>query len=118
MAQEEKCVICGEAITNPVCPDCLGKQIVYWISERNPSLVPVVKNITEGNREYSHGGTSCIICKNEIYICPHCYCNDIYSWLTDNGHDETAKMFLRHFNYELDYRFDLKVIGYKKAEIS
>ena len=49
---EEKCLICDEAITNPVCPDCLERQVCCWADERKPSLVPVLKGVGESVKEF------------------------------------------------------------------
>lgn len=105
MAYEQKCVICDEAITNPVCPECLEKEILYWISEKKPSLMPILQNIGNSVKEYSHENTSCAICGSNMNVCPHCYCFEIYSWLIENEYKELGHEFLEQFDYELKYRF-------------
>lgn len=106
--EEDKCVICDEAITNPVCPNCLERQMMHWIGEIKPSLIPILRGIGNSVMEYTHENTSCVICGGNMNVCPHCYCNEIYSWLNDNGYEDLAVGFLAHFNFELDYKFDLK----------
>jgi hypothetical protein len=108
MTGEDRCVICDEAITNPICPDCLGKQVGFWAYENNESLMPVIVKIGESVKEFKHDNTSCIICRRDMNVCPHCYCSEIYSWLQENRFKRLCKKFLKHFNYELDYRFELK----------
>jgi len=108
MAYEQKCVICDEAITNPICPECLERQIMYWVAEKKPSLVPILRGIGSSIKAYTHDNTSCVICGHNMNVCPHCYCSDIYLWLVENEYDGIAREFLEHFNFELDYRFDVK----------
>ncbi len=108
MADEQKCVICDEAITNPICPECLERQVMYWIAEIKPSLVPILRGIGSSVKTFTHGNTSCVICGSSMNVCPHCYCNEIFTWLTENEYDDLAEVFLEHFNFELDYKFDLK----------
>lgn len=108
MAQDEKCVICDEAVTNPVCPNCLEKQVMYWIREKNSNLISVLRRIGESVMEYTHYNTSCVICGRNMNVCPHCYCNEIYTWLLENNHKELVESFLVHFNFELDYKFEMK----------
>ncbi|MFT4304446.1 MAG: hypothetical protein ACMXYG_07805 [Candidatus Woesearchaeota archaeon] len=108
MAYEKKCIICDEAITNPICPYCLEKQVMYWISERKASLIPLLKKVGESVKEFSHENTFCAVCNNDMNVCPHCYCNEIYTWLIENNYKELAEEFLESFNFELDYKFDLK----------
>ena len=102
---EEKCLICNEAITNPVCPDCLERQVMYWVNEKQPSLVRVLKRVGDSVKTFDVDNTHCIICKRSMNICPHCYCLEIYQWLKDNETD-LAGNFLERFNFELDYRFE------------
>jgi len=104
----EKCLICYEAITNPICPECLEKQMMYWAHELQPSLASVLKRVGESVKEFDMKSTDCVICRRNMNICPHCYCKEIYSWLLENGYLDLAQRFLSHFNFELDYRFDLK----------
>jgi hypothetical protein len=109
MPHEEKCVICDEAITNPICPECLERQVMYWIAESNkPSLVPILRGVGASVKAFTHENTTCIVCNENMNVCPHCYCSEVYMWLIDNEYGELAAGFLRHFNYELDYRFEMK----------
>jgi hypothetical protein len=108
MSSEDRCVICDEAITNPICPDCLSRQVTYWAHENNSSIMPVLVRVGDSVKEFTHDNTSCVICKKDMNVCPHCYCSEIYSWLIESRHRRMSKKFLKHFNYELDYRFDLK----------
>jgi hypothetical protein len=104
---EQKCIICDEGITNPICPSCLEKQIIQWIGELKPSLIPLVREIGNSVNEFNHSNTECIICKDEMNVCPHCYCREIYTWLIEKEHFEFANLFLEHFNFELDEEIHL-----------
>lgn len=108
MAYEQKCVICDEAITNPICPECLEREIMCWIGEIKPSLIPILMNVGDAVKSYTHDNTSCAICSETMNVCPHCYCFEIFSWLNENGYKQIGLKFLDQFNYELDYRFDVK----------
>ncbi len=108
MAYEQKCIICDEAITNPVCPECLERQVMYWIADFKPELISILRDIGSSVKTFNHSNTSCIICGSEMNVCAHCYCKEIYLWLIENKHVELAMKFLESFNFELDYRFDLK----------
>lgn len=115
MADEDKCIICDEAITNPICPECLEKQILHWVGEKKPSLVPILRGIGRSMNTFNHENTSCIICRLNMNICAHCYCSEIYTWLEENEYEELAEEFLEHFNFEINYRFDLKTQPTKDA---
>jgi len=97
---EETCVVCQEAITNPICPECLQKEIEQWLVDKNKSLVPKLRNYTEIFGSYRHEGTECVICGNDMKVCAHCYCKDVYELFSDDlGQD--ADEFLYSFNFEL-----------------
>jgi hypothetical protein len=114
MIQEERCIICDEAITNPICPLCLESQVMHWAMDKAPSLMPILREVGSSVMEFTHENTSCVICKGIMNVCAHCYCNEIHSWLKENTHEKLAESFLSHFNFELDYRFDLKASGIKQ----
>jgi hypothetical protein len=97
---EEKCVICQEAITNPICPECLQKEIEQWLVDKNKSLVPKLRSYASVYRAFRHAGTGCIICGSDMKVCAHCYCKDIYELFSDELED--AEDFLFSFNFELN----------------
>ncbi|MFT4297821.1 MAG: hypothetical protein ACMXX5_01380 [Candidatus Woesearchaeota archaeon] len=105
---EQKCVICEEAITNPICPSCLERQVVHWVGELKPSLIPMLREIGESVTAFTHANTGCIVCGDDMNVCPHCYCKELYDWLKENEHFKLAEEFLKHFNFELNYRLDVK----------
>ncbi len=97
---EEKCVICQEAITNPICPDCLHREIEEWLLDKNKSLVPKLRAYTWIYGSYRHTGTSCVICGGDMSVCAHCFCKDVYDFLSSEL-GENADDFLFSFNFEL-----------------
>jgi hypothetical protein len=103
---EQKCIICDEGITNPICPNCLEREIISWVGELKPSLIPLLRNIKQNVTTFNHENTNCIICKQDMNVCPHCYCKEIYMWLFENDHIELANKFLNHFNFELIYELE------------
>lgn len=106
---QHTCLICQEGITNPVCPECLEKQVMYWISEIRPSLVNVLKRVGESVKEFDFRSTDCVLCGRNLNICPHCYCDEIHAWLKENGFEEIAERFLYHFNFELECWHDMRI---------
>jgi hypothetical protein len=97
---EERCVICQEAITNPICQDCLQKEIEHWLADIKPSLVPKLRDYTR-IFAYGHKCISCVICGRNMNICAHCFCEDIYELLKyELGRN--AENFLSSFNFDLN----------------
>lgn len=94
-AQIPQCVICQEAITNPICPACLAKEIKVWLREKKPEWINKV--VEPENNMY---GTKCISCGRGMSICAHCYSYDFYNYLLEEA-PELAEEFLEHFNYDI-----------------
>ena len=86
------CTICDHAITNPLCPGCLGKSIGVWAGEKN---IQFVETPTPDDN-----GVACIKCGSLLSICPHCICRDVYDELEEND-VESAREFAAHFDFEL-----------------
>lgn len=100
MYGEHKCVVCDEAITNPICLECLEVEVRTWMRETGTMLVPKLGGFTDIFRGFTHAGTSCVICSNNMNICAHCYCKEIVNWLI-NEDNSLAQEFVTVFNYEL-----------------
>jgi len=96
----QMCVLCDEAITNPICLDCLQRSMEQWALGIKPGIVQDIKMKSFIFKAYDHEGTTCVVCGNNINICAHCFCKDIYEWLLEK-HPETAESFLVSFNYEI-----------------
>ena len=103
MAQngEEKCVICQEAITNPICPACLQREVAHWLADKKPALVAGLRSYTEVFSTYGHKGVRCIICGSDMKICAHCFCKDIYDFLKAEILENTED-FVTSFNFDLN----------------
>lgn len=71
------CEECDEAITNPICPDCLERQVIAWLGEigGKEGLILKVKDRMELVKKQSKendSNVSCILCGKKLGICPHC----------------------------------------------
>ena len=94
-AQILQCVICQEAITNPICPECLAKEIKTWLREKKPIWI---NSVTEP-KDFGYG-SKCIFCGRGMSICAHCYSYDFYEYLLETD-PELAEEFVEYFNYDI-----------------
>lgn len=103
------CIGCNEAITNPICPDCLERGLQCWLENRNPELVSTLKQKTAEFKELTatEKATKCVLCGKGMNSCTYCYTEYIYDWLRDD-HPILVKEFIKYFN------FDLRGEGYRK----
>lgn len=88
------CVVCEEGITNPICPECLAREIKSW-NAKIWNTVPMVYG-----DEFIDGGVRCLFCGKSMSICAHCYSREVYDSLTESGL-EIAEEFMETFNYGL-----------------
>ncbi len=91
---EARCIQCDEPITNPICPDCLAKQMRAWLSEIAPSLSKEISGFG------MDGEIACIFCGNSMSICAHCFSKDIYEQLKEKD-AKIAREFMSRFDFDL-----------------
>ncbi len=72
---DAKCIVCREGITNPICPECLAKEIGYWRPELKTSLAMPAA---------SAESVRCMFCGKGMTICAHCYSKDIYDLIKED----------------------------------
>lgn len=97
---EFACRICDEAITNPICKECLEEEMTSWLSDREERLVPVAKIAKDTFVDTNTSRVNCIICKKFMEICPHCYTSEVLMGLKDHK-SENIENFSRSFNYDI-----------------
>jgi hypothetical protein len=113
LQNDYNCPNCAEPITNPLCHDCLGKDILEWLSfypDIKKKLSLKIKHyITEVNNSALHS-LNCVSCnKKKAALCPYCFTEGIFNLLRSkkiNVH--VIGDFLSVFN------FDLEKAGYLK----
>jgi hypothetical protein len=87
---DANCIICREGITNPICPECLAKEIGHWRPELKSSMA------TPASTGYSR----CMICGKGMSICAHCYSRDIYELIKEEF-PWLAEEFIERFDFGL-----------------
>lgn len=97
-AELPACLVCKGVITNPVCPDCLEKEALAWLSDINPDMKLLLAR-SPSLSSYPHSAINCILCSRSVDICAHCYCNEVSSVLSNNP--ALSREFLCMFNFEL-----------------
>ena len=111
LTESYECMQCSEPITNPICHDCLGRQIKAWMnlypSVRKKMSGKISNYVIEVNNN-TINSVNCISCgKNKAALCPYCFTEAVYNLLKKNKIDKMVLMdFLSTFN------FDMKHEGY------
>jgi hypothetical protein len=98
---EEKCVVCEEAITNPICLNCLEEEVKQWlVDKKKTQLSPLLAQHTEVFRAFKHRGVDCIKCSGNMNVCAHCYTKEIYGWFRQDIR-QFSDEFLDCFDFEI-----------------
>ena len=93
-----QCQICNEVVTNPVCVECLYKEMEQWLLETKPTLIKDVKEVVS---IYSvmPSISRCVLCNHDMTVCRHCFTKEIFTIIQD--YPELEEDFLRQFDYGL-----------------
>ncbi len=92
------CTVCLQGITNPICPECLARQVKHWLREKNPKLNNMI--VDSFNYDEFITGTECMFCGKTMNLCAHCYSADIYEMLLEQAPNLTEE-YLDLFNFQL-----------------
>lgn len=105
ISESNKCSLCYEVISNPLCPNCLGTQIDAWLTlypnyhELKDALMPKLCSFIKKCKENS---INCIKCKNaKVSVCPYCFTDLVLKELKKlEVHPIIIKEFLQFFNFK------------------
>ena len=97
------CSECFESITNPICFDCLEKQVEALICAQPPSIKLAVrtelKRIKNAAEDIGQT-TRCIICGKSAEVCPFCFMESLRAKLAKYN----LKTLSNEINLILNYR--------------
>jgi len=93
------CTMCKEVITNPICPDCVQREIVAWLRDNDPSQIDNAKDVAMLFTTTTYSST-CIVCNRKMGVCPFCTTFQTKDLLNLNTEDFDDTFGLRL--YELD----------------
>jgi len=99
------CMQCCEPITNPICHNCLAKDILKWLSfyhNVKKAITPKInKYLIQVNNE-EIGSLNCVSCSKKAALCPYCFTEGIFSLLKrSNVNKNIIGDFLHIFNFDL-----------------
>ncbi len=97
---EAMCPVCQDVIDNPICPDCLEKEVEEWLATKSPRDMASIKT----GIAYFRGehGPRCIKCGKEVSICAYCFVKGVKEVI-----EEKSPEILAEFN---------NLFGFRKAE--
>ena len=102
-----ECLVCDEAVYNPLCQACLEKQIEAWLSSYpkiKAKLIPSLRKYLIAVHNEMDGAITCVACKkNRAAVCPYCFTEYVFLKLKLLRADNVIlREFLQFFNYDFD----------------
>ena len=101
-----ECVMCSEAITNPICPACLQEGVQQWLMEQGQERLADEVNELTRNVFANNGDAFCIKCDSVMSLCAYCYTKEVFHLLSKRP--RLMNEYLTYFNYDLEHE------GYSK----
>ena len=103
--QHSTCEVCGEVVTNPLCPICLSLEIDAWTTlypNLRNELLPKIKRYLERIEENIMHSTKCIKCKRaRTSICPYCFIDSVEGELKKlESNSLVLTEFMDFFNFD------------------
>lgn len=75
---------CRNVVRNPVCEDCLSKELESLLVDYRQDLIDKFRDINSF-LTYPHTNMFCVICGSSASICKKCYEQDIMKSLTEES---------------------------------
>jgi len=102
-----ECLVCKEAIYNPLCNFCIGKQIDTWLEsfpEIKKKLSPELKKYAIAVHNEMDGAITCVACNEDrAAVCPYCFTEYVLTRLRMvEADDEVLREFLQFFSFDFD----------------
>ena len=103
-----ECVLCSENINQPICHECLAKQIKTWLNyypDVKKKLSPKINSFVNEVEGLIVEATPCVACnKNKAALCPYCFTDKVYRILKRT---KISPMvigdFISTFNFDMDH---------------
>jgi hypothetical protein len=102
-----ECLLCQEAIYNPICSECIGQQLRVWLSsypDLKKKVWPIIKRHLRDIHNTMHNASTCVACnKQRAAVCPYCFTNTILNILRKLEVNKIIlSEFLKFFNFDYD----------------
>ncbi len=95
---EAACLVCGDVISNPICPGCLAEELEDLLGREHPEAQMVVKEARKAIGTSGAELTTCIICGREMNVCPVCFMEEMRD-IVSNTDPITGELITERFGY-------------------
>ena len=117
LEKNENCLDCGEAIFNPICPECISDWFKQWVGNYpllEKKVMGKLKKFLKSYEDMHDKSQYCISCKRDnAYLCPYCFTEFLVKMM------KGAKIGGKVLNEFLFlFNFDLEHTGYAKEGLT
>lgn len=95
---EAACLVCGDVISNPICPGCLAEELEDLLGREHPEAQLVVREARSSIETSGAELTTCIICGKDMNVCPVCFMEEMRQ-LVSTHDPRTGELITERFGY-------------------
>jgi len=95
---EAACLVCGDVISNPICPGCLAEELEDLLGREHPEAQLVVREARKTIGTSGSELTTCVICGRDMNICPVCFMEEMRGMMADTN-PRTGELITERFGY-------------------
>lgn len=99
-----ECLDCGEAIDNPICPECIAKEIEQWLNQYpkvKRKVMPVIERFLKAHKKFTADSQICVHCyRKSAYVCPYCFTDFVYELLKEIASEKILEEYKDFFNFD------------------
>lgn len=114
------CDSCSQAVSNPLCPNCLAQEIEAWLTlypDLKKRLLPKMRHYLNNIDGDIFDSTICIKCNNNrASVCPYCFTDFVLIQLKKlEANKIVLKEFFEFFNFDSEhngYSIEAEELGF------
>ena len=98
------CTQCAYVITNPICPRCFSRHVLYWLRDKKTSskeIKQILKQLKQliKKADETPSNINCIICgSKKVNLCLHCFTFKAEKIIENNTNPTITQEFEEDFN--------------------
>jgi len=99
---DSRCPLCRDIIDNPICVDCLEKEVEEWLSSKGFKYIKILRKSMPymPHIEYEDSSLRCIKCGNSVDICAFCFMKEVKE-IVEEEMPELSEEFNEFFGLSL-----------------
>jgi hypothetical protein len=80
---DARCPLCKDVIDNPICAECLEREIEEWLSTKDFKYTKLLRD-SMPYMERDDSGLNCIKCGKRVDTCAFCFMKEVKEIIEEN----------------------------------